>query len=258
MTLSPYVPAVFLGMLQFSALPSFPWPWECWRAPARHFVAVPHCCLSGVFSCVDLGNNGFLREYHRGVSPFALYHIGWYMTSIWIITGDIHLDHVVTKVSPGFCIVRSLLIPFHTLFFENERVTMSSLHSKKEAKSSMGIYMCYMEFFCREDLSLCLIYFFIFNLYIHIVIDTYFVLLEHNPILSSVQSLSRVRLFVTPWIAAIPEFTQTHVHQVRDAIQPSHPWSSPSPPAPNPSQHQSLFQWVNSSHEVAKVLEFRL
>ena len=40
----------------------------------------------------------------------------------------------------------------------------------------------------------------------------------------------------------LPEFTQTHVHQVSDAIQPSHPWSSPSPPAPNPSQHQSLFQ----------------
>ena len=52
----------------------------------------------------------------------------------------------------------------------------------------------------------------------------------------------------------LPEFTQTHVHQARDAIQPSHPRSSPSPPAPNPSQHQSLFQWVNSSHEVAKVL----
>ena len=40
----------------------------------------------------------------------------------------------------------------------------------------------------------------------------------------------------------LPEFTQTHIHQVSDAIQPSHPLSSPSPPAPNPSQHQSLFQ----------------
>ena len=49
----------------------------------------------------------------------------------------------------------------------------------------------------------------------------------------------------------LPEFTQTHVHRVSDAIQPSHPLLSPSPPAPNPSQHQSLFQWVNSSHEVA-------
>ena len=56
----------------------------------------------------------------------------------------------------------------------------------------------------------------------------------------------------------LPEFTQTHVHQVSDAIQPSHSLSSPSPPAPNSTQHQSLFQWVNSSHEVAKVLEFQL
>ena len=56
----------------------------------------------------------------------------------------------------------------------------------------------------------------------------------------------------------LPDFTQTHVHRVNDAIQPSHPLSSPSPPAPNPSQHQSLFQWVNSSHEVAKVQEFQL
>ena len=48
----------------------------------------------------------------------------------------------------------------------------------------------------------------------------------------------------------LPGFTQTHVRQVSDAIQPSHPRSSPSPSAPNPSQHQSLFQWVNSSHEV--------
>ena len=141
---------------------------------------------------------------------------------------------------------------------------------------------------------------------------------------SSVQSLSRVRLFATPWTAAcqafllytdswsllkfmstelvmpsnylilccplllsvqfssvaqscptlcdpmnrsmpgfpvhhqLPEFTQTHVHRVSDAIQPSHSLLSPSPPAHNPSQHEGLFQWVNSSHEVAKVLEFKL
>ena len=55
----------------------------------------------------------------------------------------------------------------------------------------------------------------------------------------------------------LPEFTQTHVHRVGDAIQASHPLSSPSPPAPTPSQHQGLFQWVSSSHEVAKVLEFQ-
>ena len=51
------------------------------------------------------------------------------------------------------------------------------------------------------------------------------------------------------------EFTQTHVHQVSDAIQPSHPLSSPSSPAFDLSQHQGLFQWVSSSHQVAKVLE---
>ena len=56
----------------------------------------------------------------------------------------------------------------------------------------------------------------------------------------------------------LPELTQTHVNRVGDAIQPSHPLPSPSPPAPNPSQQQGLFQWVNSLHEVAKVLEFQL
>ena len=83
---------------------------------------------------------------------------------------------------------------------------------------------------------------------------------------SSVQLLSRVRLFATPWIAALQgslsitnsQSSLTHVHRVSDAIQPSHPLSSPSPPAHNPSQPQSLFQWVNSLHEVAKLLEFQL
>ena len=56
----------------------------------------------------------------------------------------------------------------------------------------------------------------------------------------------------------LPESTQTHVHWVGDAIQPSHPLSSPSPPTLNLSQHQGLFQWVSSLHQVAKVLEFQL
>ena len=56
----------------------------------------------------------------------------------------------------------------------------------------------------------------------------------------------------------LPESTQTHVHWVGDAIQPSHPLLSPFPPAFNLSQHQGLFQWVSSSHQVAKVLEFQL
>ena len=56
----------------------------------------------------------------------------------------------------------------------------------------------------------------------------------------------------------LPEFTQTHVHRVGDAIQLSYPMSSPSPPTFNLSQHQGLFQWVSSLHQVAKVLEFQL
>jgi len=56
----------------------------------------------------------------------------------------------------------------------------------------------------------------------------------------------------------LPEPTQTHVHWVSDAIQPSHPLSSPSLPALNLFQHQGLFKWVSSSHQVAKVLEFQL
>ena len=56
----------------------------------------------------------------------------------------------------------------------------------------------------------------------------------------------------------LPEFTQTHVHWVSDSIQPSHPLSSSSPSAFNLSQHHSLFQWVSSSLQVAKVLEFQL
>ena len=79
---------------------------------------------------------------------------------------------------------------------------------------------------------------------------------------SSVQSLSHVWLCdpmnrSTPGLPVhhqLPESNHTHVHRVGDAIQPSHPLLSPSPPAPNPSQHQGLFQWVSSSHEVAKVL----
>ena len=56
----------------------------------------------------------------------------------------------------------------------------------------------------------------------------------------------------------LPELVQTQVHQVSDAIQPSHPLSSPFPPTFNLSHHQGLFQWVSSSHQAAKVLELQL
>ena len=82
---------------------------------------------------------------------------------------------------------------------------------------------------------------------------------------SSVQSLSRVWLcdlmnHSTPGFPVhhqLPEFAQTHVHRVCEAIQPSHPLSSPSPPTLNLSQHQGFYQWVSSSYEVAKVLKFQ-
>ena len=83
---------------------------------------------------------------------------------------------------------------------------------------------------------------------------------------SSVQSLSHVQLCDQmdcstsglPDHHQLPESTQTHVHWVGDAIQPSHPLTSPSPPALNLLQHQGLFKSVSSSYQVAKVLEFQL
>ena len=90
--------------------------------------------------------------------------------------------------------------------------------------------------------------------------------LHFVPSIQSVQSLSHVQLFATPWaLCSTPGFTvhyqlsklaQTHVHRVSDALQPSHPLSSPSPPAFNLSQHQGLFQWVSSWHQVAKYWRF--
>ena len=83
-------------------------------------------------------------------------------------------------------------------------------------------------------------------------------------IVCSVQSLSRVQLCdpmdcSTPGLPVhhqLPEFTQTHVHWVGNAIQPSHPLSSSSPPSFNLSQHQGPFKWVRSSHQVAKYWSF--
>ena len=91
-----------------------------------------------------------------------------------------------------------------------------------------------------------------------------------NPMRISVQFNSVAHLYLTlcnpanhsrPGLPAHHQFlecTQTHVHWVSGAIQPSHPLSSPSPPTLNLSQHQVLFKWVSSSHQVAKVLEFQL
>ena len=89
-------------------------------------------------------------------------------------------------------------------------------------------------------------------------------IMASSPI-TSVQLLSCVRLFATPWTAIhqVPvhyqclELTQTSVHWVCDAIQWSHPLLSPSPPTFNLLQHQGLFQWLSSSHQVAKVFKLK-
>ena len=97
------------------------------------------------------------------------------------------------------------------------------------------------------------------------------ILYQHNRCVFHFQSVSSVAQLCptlcdpmdrsTPGLPVhhqLPEFTQTHVHWVGNVIQPSHPLSSPSPPALKLSQHQGLFKWVSSSHQVAKVLEFQL
>ena len=90
--------------------------------------------------------------------------------------------------------------------------------------------------------------------FLHEGIDSLSLVTHGSPAFPSVQFSSVAQSFPTlcdpmncstpglPVHHHLPEFTRTHVHQIRDAIQPSHPRSSPSPPAPNPSQHQSLFQ----------------
>ena len=98
-------------------------------------------------------------------------------------------------------------------------------------------------------------YVLIFN--IHIVV----VIIQFSSVAQSCPSLCDPMNRSTPGLPVhhqLPEFTQILVHWVSNAIQPSHPLLSASSPAPNPSQQQSLFQWVNSLHQVAKVLEFQL
>ena len=91
--------------------------------------------------------------------------------------------------------------------------------------------------------------------------NTCYLYIQFSSVAQSCPTLCDLMNHSTPGLPVhhqLPEFTQTHVHRVSDAIQPSHPLLSPSPPAPSPSQHQGLFQWVNSLHEVAKVLELQL
>ena len=106
---------------------------------------------------------------------------------------------------------------------------------------------------------------YLYSIYILFTTVQYFHCIRYDKNISSVQSLSRIPLFVTPWTAACQaslSITNSYsllklmfIESVVPSKQPSHPLSSPSPPAFNLSQHQGLFQWVSSSHQVAKVLE---
>ena len=137
------------------------------------------------------------------------------------------------------------------------RLASSSLiPSLRWSNSSYVLKVTSSHFWCFAWGSLCP------GSQVHQVHCSYFTLT-----ISSVQSLSHVQLFGDPMDCSmpglpvhhqLPEFTQTHVCWVGDAIQPSHPLSSPSSPALSLPHHQGLFQWVGSLHQVAKVLEFQL
>ena len=121
---------------------------------------------------------------------------------------------------------------------------------------------------CVRSDVLALVWNCLFEFYIFILVGKHGRLGEVRPLASDshvVQLLSRVQLCSPmdcgtpdfPVLHHLPDFAQTHVHGVDDVIQPSHPLSSPFPPALNLSQHQGLFQWVSSLHQVAKVLELQ-
>ena len=115
----------------------------------------------------------------------------------------------------------------------------------------------YRIFFFSKVRDLCR-KFSVFKWHVHFLIK---IQLQFSSVAQSCPTLCYPMNCSTPGLPVhhqLPEFTQIHAHRVSDAIQPSYPLSSPPPPAPNPFQHQGLFQWVNSSHKVAKVLEFQL
>ena len=112
-----------------------------------------------------------------------------------------------------------------------------------------------IEFYLIHFLCLCMLYYMCIRTYMHAVYVQFNSVAQLCPTLYEPMNRSIPGL---PVRHQLSEFTQTHVTWVGDAIQPSHPLLSPSPPALNLSQHEGLLQWVSSSHEVAKVLEFQL
>ena len=142
--------------------------------------------------------------------------------------------------TPGFCSLFG-----HSLSFAD---ALSFTWSLKFV-STQGSFLCHFLFSLQQSL-LC-----------HVFSYSSCTSVQFSSVTQSCPTLCDPMNRSTPGLPVhhkLPEFTQIHVHRVSDAIQSSHPRSSPSPPAPNSSQHQSLLQWVNSSQKVARVLEFQL
>ena len=152
------------------------------------------------------------------------------------------------KSSPVFCrgALSQSLISFHHLHLCSNVIC-----------THIPLPGCPVKFYLQDFLF----FFFLVCLFNSNTIILAHLLVQFSSVAQSCPTLCDPMNHSTPGLPVhhqLPKFTQTHIHRVGDAIQPSHPLSSPSPPAPNPSQHQSLFQWVNSSHELAKELEFQL
>ena len=147
-----------------------------------------------------------------------------------------------------------ILLKFHSLHqpISNNFKYLSESHQKYSTRSLISFNNTYFS----EFWPLLLIFF--YNYLKKFLFQLKNFLMEFLGGFVVVQLLSHVQLFANlPWPSPSPG-AQTHVHWVSNAIQTSHPLSSPSPPAFNIPQHQDLFQWIDSSYQVAKVLELQL
>ena len=161
----------------------------------------------------------------------------WFFT-IWWILGCFQLGDILTKGAMNICIRRE---PFFGL----------SINSWVNSD-----YSCILPSFQEESCSSCYLPLSFFCFFV----DPGFLLLllfSHSVVSDSLDTDCSTPGFPGHHHQLL-ELTRTHVHRVGDAIQPSYPLLSPSPPAFSLSQHQGLFQWVSSSHQVAEVLEFQL
>ena len=120
------------------------------------------------------------------------------------------------------------------------------------------LYLCYVIFTTIQEWDLGSIILFSFHRWGNCNLNLQSVQFSHSVMSDSLQPHELQHASPPCPHHQLLEFTQTHVHWVTDAIQPSHPLSFPSPPAFTLSQHQGLFKWVSSSHQMAKVLEFQL